>query len=397
VKPTLRVAWLFAPADTLPVIVAKLDAALWTAIADVRIRKVFAKLSAREIAHPVRLPRPKSGPDQQEGTMSTSTRRAALVGALLTACAMGAPGALAQDFPNRPVTLIVPFAPGGATDIATRGIAPGMSAKLGQPTVVENVSGGGATIGAGRVARAAPDGYTLLLHNIAISAIPSLYPNLPFDLRKDVTPIGLVNNNALIVAGRGSLPANNLAELKAWMKTNPVKFAHVGAGTSGHMVTVLLAQALGVNFDYIPYRGAGPALQDLIAGHVDLFITTPNVLIGPILGGTLKGFGITAKEPIPQLPNVPSLVKEVGPQLEIQFWHCLFAPAGTSAPVIDKLNAALQNALDDPKLMESWGKTATFAYPKNQRTPAAADALFRSEIARWGKVIKENNIQLPQQ
>lgn len=329
--------------------------------------------------------------------MQEFVRRAAFLGVLLIALAGGAAGAVAQDYPNRPVTLIVPFAPGGATDIATRNIAPGMSAKLGQTVVVENVSGGGATIGAGRVARAAPDGYMLLLHNIAISAIPALYPNLPFDLRKDVTPIGLVNNNALIVVGRSTLPANNLAELKAWMKANPVKFAHVGPGTSGHMATVLLAQALGVNVDYIPYRGAGPALQDLIAGHVDLFITTPNVLIGPIQAGTLKGYGITAREPIPQLPQVPSLAKEVGPQLEIQFWHCLFAPAGTPTSVIATLNAALQAALDDPKMLDNWAKTATFAYPKDQRTPAAAEAFFRKEIDRWAKVIRDNKIEVPQQ
>lgn len=323
--------------------------------------------------------------------------RALAVGALSIIGAIAAAAAGAQDYPIRPVTIVVPFAPGGATDIATRGVAPGISTKLGQPVVVENVSGGGATIGAGRVARAAPDGYTLLLHNIAISAIPSLYPNLPFDLRKEVAAVGLVNNNPLIVAGRNTLPAGNLAELKAWMKDNRVKFAHVGAGTSGHMATALLAQALGVSVDYIPYRGAGPALQDLIAGHVDLFITTPNVLIGPISSGALKGYGITAREPIAQLPQVPSLVKELGPQLEILFWHGLFAPAGTPAGVIDKLSVALSSALDDPKLAENLAKTGTQIYPAAARTPAAADAFFRSEVERWAKVIRDNKIEAPQQ
>jgi tripartite-type tricarboxylate transporter receptor subunit TctC len=305
--------------------------------------------------------------------------------------------AAAQDFPNRAVTVIVPFAPGGATDITARSIAPGLAAKLGQNVVVENVSGGGTVIASGRVARAAPDGNTLLLHNIAISAMPSLYPKLQFDLQKDFVPIGLINNNALIIAGRKTLPPNNLRELIAWMKTNRAKVAHVGPGTSGHLVTVLFAQVLGVDIDYIPYRGAGPALQDLIAGHVDLFFTTPNVLIGPITGGALKGYGITSKERLALLPGVPSLVQELGPKLEIQFWHGLFAPAGTPGPVIGKLNAALRHALDDPKTVQVWAQTGVSAYPDEQRTPAAADAFFRSEIKRWGDVIRENKIEPPSQ
>lgn len=320
-----------------------------------------------------------------------------LLAAAAAVIAVSPSGASAQDFPARPVTIIVPFAPGGATDITARGVAPGMAAKLGQAVVVENVSGGGTTIGSGRVARAAPDGYTLLLHNVAISAIPSLFPKLPFDLQKDVVPVGLVNHNALIVVGRASLPANNLAELAAWMKANPAKFAHVGAGTSGHMATVLFAQALGVNVDYIPYRGAGPALQDLIAGHVDLFITTTNVLIGPINAGTLKGFGITAKEPAAQLPQVPSLVAALGPKFEILFWHGLFTPAGTPKPIIDRLDTALQSALDEPKLVQAWAQTGVERYPAAQRTPTAADAYFRAEIKRWGEVIRDNKIEPPQQ
>jgi tripartite-type tricarboxylate transporter receptor subunit TctC len=316
---------------------------------------------------------------------------------LLAIVLAGATPSSAQQFPSRPVTVIVPFAPGGATDITARSIAPAMSAKLGQTVVVENVSGGGATIGAGRVARAERDGHTLLLHNIAISAIPTLYPKLPFDLQKDVTPVGLVNNNPLIIAGRKSLPANTLPELIAWMKSNTAKIAHVGPGTSGHLVTVLFAQALGVKVDYIPYRGAGPALQDLIAGHVDLFFTTPNVLIGPINSGALKGYGVTSKDKVAQLPQVPSLVQELGPKLEIQFWHGLFAPTGTPSAVIDALNAALQNALDDPKVIEVWSKTGVVAYPADQRSPAAADKFFRSEIKRWGDVIRDNHIEPPQQ
>jgi tripartite-type tricarboxylate transporter receptor subunit TctC len=306
--------------------------------------------------------------------------------------------ASAQDFPNRVITIVVPYPPGGPTDATGRVVAAGLSARLGQQVVVENVSGGGANIGASRVARSAPDGYTLLVTNMAIASSVSLFPNLSFDTEKDLLPIGLINSNGNIIVGRKSLPPNNLQEFIAWMRSGvQVKFAHPGLGNMGHLCAALFVQAIGAkNVDYIPYRGGAPATQDVIAGHADLFCSTTQLVIEPIRAGTVKAYGISAPERLPQLPDVPSLVQEVDPRLDIKYWHALFAPAGTPRPIVDRLNAALQEVVTDPRVKNAWEQTGVLIYPKEERTPEAAAALFRSEIKRWGEVIRENKIEAPQ-
>jgi tripartite-type tricarboxylate transporter receptor subunit TctC len=303
--------------------------------------------------------------------------------------------AAAQDYPTRPINVIIPYPAGGPTDIAARLITPIMAEKLGQTFVLENVSGGGTTIAIGRLARAAPDGHTLLLHNLQISANVTLYPNTPYDTMKDVAPIGFVNRTPLVLVGRNSLPANTLDELVAWMKTTPAKFAYPGPGSTGHLATTLLAQAAGVKVDFIPYRGAAPAMNDIAGGHVDLFIASPQSAIQPVRAKQMKIFGIASRAHSEVFPGVPVLAEKFGPQLEIQFWHALFAPAGTPQPVLDKITAALQAALADPKVLATWKEQGTEAYPKEQQAPAGAKALFASEVERWGKVIRENNIQAP--
>jgi tripartite-type tricarboxylate transporter receptor subunit TctC len=224
-----------------------------------------------------------------------------------------------------------------------------------------------------------------------------LYPTLPFSPEKDLTPVGLVNTSAVVVVGRKSLPANTLPELIAWMKKNPAKFAHPGTGNTGHLCAALFSQAIGAPVDYIPYRGGGPALQDVIAGHVDLFCSSVQAAIEPVNTGLVKGYGITMPEPLAVLPGVPSLVREVSPKLDIPFWHGLFAPAATPKPVIDKLNAALQELMSDPRIVKLWTDAGTQVYPKEQRTPQHAKAVLTSEIKRWGEVIRENKIEAPQQ
>jgi len=206
----------------------------------------------------------------------------------------------AQTYPQRPVTVIVPYPAGGPTDQVARVLAQKLSDKLGQNFIVENVSGGATNIATGRVARAAPDGYTLLVHNLQISANVSLYKNLPFDTEKDLTPIIFINNNPLVLIGRKTLEPNTLKELIAHMKTKVVKFAHPGAGATGHLATSLVAQEAKVTFDYIPYRGAAPALQDIAGGHVDLFFATPQSVVQQVASGQMKAYGITAKEKSPQ-------------------------------------------------------------------------------------------------
>jgi len=323
-----------------------------------------------------------------------SVMKKLLLAAVLAAIAAAAQ---AQPYPTRSVTIIVPYPPGGPTDQVARQIAPKLSAKFGQNFIVENVSGGGTNIAGQRVANAAPDGHTLMIHNLQISANVSLYKTLPFDTEKDFAPIAMINSNPLVLVGRKSLAANTLPELVAWMKSAspPAKMAHPGTGSTGHLATFLLAQALGVKVDHIPYRGAAPMLTDTLGGHIDLFFATPQQVVGAFAGGQVKVFGITAKEPSPQFPGVPSLVAAYGPKLDIAFWHIMLARAGTPKPVIDALSAALQDALDDPELLKVWAASGMAPYPPEQRTPAGAAAYLGKEIAHWGEVVRDNHIEAP--
>src|SRR5947207_1318647 len=275
----------------------------------------------------------------------------------------------AQSYPTRPVTIIVPYPAGGPTDQVARQIAPKLAAKLGQSFVVENVSGGGTNIAGQRVARSAPDGYTLFIHNLQISANVALYKSLPFDTEKDFLPIAMINSNPLVLVGRKTLEAKTLPELVAWMKKNPARMGHPGTGSTGHLATFLLAQALGVEVTHVPYRGAAPMLQDTLGGHLDLFFATPQQVVGQFAAGAVKVFGITAPEPSAQFPGVPSFVAAYGPKLDISFWHIMLAPAGVPRPTIDAINSALQEALADPDILQSWAASGMAPYPPAQRTP----------------------------
>lgn len=313
----------------------------------------------------------------------------------LAAAVLGITAANAQTYPSRPVTIIVPYPAGGPTDLVARQLAPKLAAKFGQNFIIENVSGGGTNIAGQRVARAAPDGHTLYIPNIQFSINVSLYQSLPFNTEKDFAPIAMLNANPLVLAGRKTLAANTLPELVAWMKTAPAKMAHPGTGSSGHLATFLLAQAMGVKVDHIPFRGAAPMLQNTLGGHVDLFFATPQQVVGPITGGELKGFGITAKEPSPLLPKVASFVQAYGPKLEILFWHIMLAPGGTPQPIINALSAAVQEAVQDPAILAAWAKTGVSAFPKEQQTPAGAAAYLKQQIAHWGQVVRDNKIEAP--
>lgn len=301
----------------------------------------------------------------------------------------------AQPYPSRNVTIIVPYPAGGPTDQVARVLAQALSDKLKQNFIVENISGGSTTIATGRVAHAAADGYTLLLHNLQISANVALYKNVNYDTEKDLVPIIFINNNPLVLVGRKTLEPNTLTELLDLMKKQTLKAATPGVGATGHLATSLLAQEAKVKVDLIPYRGAAPALQDVTGGHVDLFFATPQSVVQQIKAGQMKAYGITAKEKSPELPTADSFVKAFGPKLEILYWHALFAPAGTPDEVINKLNATLQEIISDPAIVKSWADTGVTPYPNDQRSVAAARALLKSEIARWGQVVRDNNIQGP--
>ena len=302
----------------------------------------------------------------------------------------------AEDYPSRTVTIVVPFPAGGPTDELARLIGNGLSNKFSQSFIVQNLSGGGANIGSNHVAHAAADGYTLLLHNLAIAANVTLYrdQDLGFDTEKDLRPLMFLNRNPLLLAGRKSLEPNSLAELVAYMKTHRIKFAIPGYGTTGHLATVMFGQLAKLDFDLIPYRGGAPIVTDLLGDHVDLFFGTPQQLVPQIAAGKLKAFGFTSSEKSAQLPNADSFSKMFGPKLEINYWQALFAPSGTPDAVVDKLNGSLQDVVADPAILKIWAGEGVSAFPREERSADAGRALMKSEIARWGQVIRENNIRL---
>ena len=321
-------------------------------------------------------------------------RLAVLVFTLFTALA-GTDIAHAQSYATRAVNVIVPYPPGGPTDQVARQITPKLADTFKQSFIVENISGGGTNIAGARVARAAPDGHTVMIHNLQISANVSLYKALPFDVEKDLAVVTMLNNNPLVLVARKEMPATTLPELVAWMKTHTAKMGHPGTGSTGHLITFLLAQAMGVKVDHIPYRGAAPMLQDALGGHIDVTFATPQQVVGLFRSGQIKVFGITSKEPSPLFPGVPSLVKELGPKLEVLFWHAMFVPAATPQPIIAALNQATNAAMDDPALLKAWADSAVAPYPREQRTPAGAAAYLKQEIAHWGQVVRDNNIEAP--
>jgi len=302
----------------------------------------------------------------------------------------------AQQYPNRTVTLVVPYSAGGPTDETARLIGSFLSKKFGQNFIVENVTGGSTIVATNKVAKATPDGYTLLVHNLQITANITLFKDMPFDTEKDITSVGLINKNPLVLVGRPGLGPKSLKELIALMKKERLKEALPGFGTTGHLTSALFQQEVGVKLDQIPYRGAAPAMTDLLGDHVDLFIGTPQSVVAYVKAGKLKAYSITSKEKSPLLPDAESFVDLLGPKFEIVFWQGMFAPSGTPPAVIKTLNTALQEAESDPDIIKKWAAEGVTPFPKDQRSTAAAEAFFKSETARWGGIIRDNNIHVTQ-
>jgi tripartite-type tricarboxylate transporter receptor subunit TctC len=322
-------------------------------------------------------------------------RVAAVTLAIISLFAFAAPVA-AQQYPSRTVTLIVPYPAGGPTDETARLVANSLSKKFGQNFIVENVTGGSTIVATNKVAKSPPDGYTLLVHNLQITANITLFKELPFNTEKDIIPVGLINKNPLVLVGRPGLAPNSLKDLLALMKKERLKEALPGFGTTGHLTSALFAQEAKVTIDEIPYRGAAPAMTDLLGDHVDLFIGTPQSIYSQVKAGKLKAYGITSKEKSDLLPTAESLVDVLGPKFEIVYWQGMFAPAGTPDAVIKTINAALQETVSDPAILKTWAAEGVSPFPKDQRSTAAAIAMFKSEAARWGQVIHDNNIHVTQ-
>jgi tripartite-type tricarboxylate transporter receptor subunit TctC len=317
-----------------------------------------------------------------------------LAASLLAACLLAAGAASAQTYPSRPVTLVVPYPPGGATDAISRIIQDSMSQSLGQQLVIENIGGAGGMIAAARAARAAPDGHTVLIHQVALAAGMTLYKNLSFDTEKDFIAIGLINTAASTLAARPTLPPGNIAELVRWIKEpgRDAKVAHPGVGSFGHLAGVLVAQELGATVTHVPYRGAGPALNDLLAGQVDLSSQSA-VQAGPLIkAGRIKAYAIIGRSRFAGLPDLPTMGEVGYKKLDLDFWHMLLAPAGTPRPIVERLNAALRHALADAKVRKTFEDGGMDLFPPDQQTPEAAAALLKRELKLWGDVIRANNI-----
>ena len=308
--------------------------------------------------------------------------------------ALAATGAAAQSYPNRPVTIVVAFAPGGADDATARILQDPMQKALGQPIVVENVSGAGGMIAAAKVAHADPDGYTILLHQDALAAGMTLYPERTFDAEKDFAPIGLVNTTTNTLAGRPSLQPNSFDELLRWMKEpgQTIRIGHPGVGSFGHLGEVLIFQELGIEVTQVPYRGAGPALVDLLAGQVDLGPISAVVATPLVNSGKLKAYALIGKKDFAGLPQLKTMGELGYPKADIDFWHMLLAPAATPRPIIDKLNQALRVALTDAKLRKTFSDGGMDLYPQDEESLEAARTLLKREVKLWGDVIRANYI-----
>jgi tripartite-type tricarboxylate transporter receptor subunit TctC len=314
-------------------------------------------------------------------------RKLTIIAAMLAL--LGGSAMAQSDYPTRPVTMIVPFAAGGPTDTVARLIAEPMTRALGQQVLVENVAGAGGTLAAGRAAKADPDGYTLLVHHIGLASSPGLYRKLPYDPATAFAPIGRITDVPMTVVGKADLPPSSIGELLDHIRANgeEVIFAHGGVGAVSHLCGLLLMDALGTKMTAVGYKGSGPAMTDLLGGQVDMTCDQTTNTVGPIKSGKIKAYAVTTRERLPSLPDLPTLDEAGLEGFEVTAWHALYAPAGTPQAVVDKLVAALQAALADPKVVERFADLGTEPVPQEQATPVALAQHLKAEIAKWKPVI----------
>ena len=303
--------------------------------------------------------------------------------------------ARAQTYPSRPITMVVPYPPGGLTDVIGRILAEGMRTSLGQSVIIENVGGANGSIGTGRVARTAPDGYTLVLGIWNTHVGNAATYALQYDVVNDFEPIALLADAPLLLVAKKALPANDLKELIAWLKANPDKasMGTVGAGSPGHLLGLLLQQETGTRFGLVAYRGAAPETQDLVAGQIDMGFANPATALPHVQAGSIKAFAVTAKNRLAVAPDIPSVDEAGLPGLYFSLWAGLFAPRGTPSDIVGKLNSAAVNTLGDPILRQKLAEQGFEIPPRERQTPEALAAYQKAEIDKWWPIIKAANIK----
>ncbi|XQM38914.1 Tripartite-type tricarboxylate transporter receptor subunit TctC [Cupriavidus sp. H19C3] len=314
-----------------------------------------------------------------------------------TAAAMLAPRAAhaSDPYPSRPVTMVVPFAAGGPTDVVARSVAAAMSKSLGQSVVVENRLGAGGTVSAAYVAKSNPDGYTILIHHNGMATAPSLYSKLPYKPLTDFTFVGQVADVPMTLLGRHDLPANTLPELVSYIQKNQskVNLANAGLGAVSQLCGMLFQKAIGVELQTIPYQGTAPALTALLGGQVDVLCDQTTQTLPHIKADKVKLYGVTTAERIPALPNTPTLREGGLKDFEVKVWHGIYAPKGTPPAVIDKLNGALRAALKDPAVVTRMQELGAVIVPESKQTPEALRTWLQSEIDKWSPIIKAAGVK----
>jgi tripartite-type tricarboxylate transporter receptor subunit TctC len=322
--------------------------------------------------------------------------RSFLLAATWAVTAAVASGAAAQTYPSRPITMIVPFAAGGPNDTAARILVEGMHAALGQPVVIENVTGANGTIGAGRVARAAPDGYTIGVGSFNSHVVNGAVYSLSYDVLRDFEPIAMLSTSTSIVVGKKTLAANSLSELVDWLKANPDKalVGTPGAGSSVQVYSAFFKTLTGTRFQLIPYRGAAPAMQDLVAGQLDFGIESPSTVLPQIEAGRIKAYAVTAKRRLAAAPQIPTVDEAGLPGFYTASWYGVWAPKSTAKEIVARLNAAIMAALADPAAQARFASFGQEVVPRGQQTPEALRAWHKAETEKWWPIIKAAGIKL---